>query len=148
MALTYDHGTPGIGTERTHTPRKITFGDPRLTAYLPGGKTIDGALSRDAQHTGDLDVLRPGLLMGKITTGGKYAPSIMGTAATAYTASATLLTVTAQTAVEINRRIGATGTFTMVGPPSAAGVVATTGGTYSAVNTTTGTLTITAITPG
>ena len=43
------------------------------------------------------------------------------------------------------RRIGASGTFKLTGPPTAAGAVATQAVTYSAVNTTTGVITITAL---
>jgi hypothetical protein len=61
----------------------------------------------------------------------------------AYTASATSLTTDLNTAREITRRIGASGTFKVTGPPSAGGTVATTVVTYSAVNLTTGVITIT-----
>ena len=43
------------------------------------------------------------------------------------------------------RRIGSTGTFNLIGPASAAGSNNTTQVTYSAVNTTTGVITITNI---
>lgn len=139
-------GVAGLGTEKTYTPRSVLAG--ALGAmYLPQGRIIDGSKSRDPLNTGDLDVLRNGLLMGKITSGGKYAPSVIGKTTVAYDASATAntsLTVGAATAVEIVRRIGATGTFKITGPPTAAGTVATETLTYSAVNTTTGVITITA----
>lgn len=49
------------------------------------------------------------------------------------------------TAKEIVRRIGASGTFKITGPPTAGGTVATQVVTFSAVNTATGAVTITAI---
>ena len=48
-------------------------------------------------------------------------------------------------AAEIVRRIGAAGTFKLTGPPTAGGTVATQVVTYSAVNTSTGAITITAL---
>lgn len=145
MTTAHVGGLPGPKSQRDYTPR-IVRKSVTGVRYIPGGKIIDGSLSRDILHTGNLDVLRPGLLMGKITATGLYAPSIIGTLQSAYTGvgtSVTSMTVTPATAVEINRRIGATGTFKLTGPPTAAGTVATTTITYSAVNTTTGVLTIT-----
>jgi len=139
-------GTPGVKTTRTATPRKVMNSDQGLSLH-PGGEVIDGSLSRDTGNTGDLDVLRAGLLMGKITSSGKYAPAILGNLGAAYdaTADTTSMTVTAATAVELARRIGTSGTFKLTGPPTASGTVQTVTVTYSAVNTTTGVLTITSL---
>jgi hypothetical protein len=112
---------------------------------LPGGKIIRGEKSRDPLNTGDVDVLRAGLLMGEITASGKYAPAIIGVLTEAYDKDGSLklqMTVSAATATEIVRRIGTSGTFKITGPPTAAGTVATETITYSAVNTTTGVITI------
>lgn len=135
-------GIPGISSLVTAGSREVWAGDDRQ--YKPGVHTIDGALSRDTGNTGNLDFLRAGLLMGKVTSGGKYAPSILGLTGTAY-ASGTTLNVAAATAVEIARRIGTSGTFKVTGPPSAAGTVRTATVTFSAVNTSTGDVTITAL---
>lgn len=147
MAQNYP-GIPGLGTERTVTPRTFLL-SPDGMLVLPVGKTVKGSVSRDPLNTGNVDVLRDGLLMGKITADSKYAPCIIGVLASAYDRSAspapyTAITVSAATATELVRRIGPSGTFTIVGPPSAAGVVATETVTYSAVNTTTGVITVTA----
>ena len=139
---------PGMGTERTATPRRVLLSAPQESLFMPRGRVIDGSQSRDPLHTGDLDVLRAGMLMGKRTANSLYAPSILGVTTAAYDASAsvnTQLTVGAATAVELNRRIGASGTCKLTGPPTAAGVVATQTVTYSAVNVTTGVITITAL---
>jgi hypothetical protein len=141
----YSFATPGVGTSRTHTPRQVLLGSTGAR-HLPVGKIIDGSKSRDPLNTGDLDVLRNGLPMGKITASGKYAPSVIGALTVAFTASQTMVTVSAATATEISRRIGSTGTFILTGPPAAAGTVADVTATYSAVNTSTGVITITAIT--
>ena len=130
---------PGVGTEVSATPRRILLGGEPV--YLPGGKIIDGSLSRDPLNTGDVDVLRAGLLMGKITTGGLYAPAILGKTTVAYVDNDVALTVGLPTAIEIVRRIGATGTFTVVGPATSAAVVSAATCTYSAVDVATGILT-------
>lgn len=133
-------GRPGIGSAVTATNDFVLrdgHGD-----YWPGGGTIEGTKSRDPFNSDSVYLLRPGTLMGKLTSGGYYAPSILGVTAGAIIATATSVTVSAASAVEIVRRIGSTGTLRFVGPPTAAGTVATFTETYSAVNTTTGVITI------
>lgn len=137
-------GRPGIGTTLTAQRRNIF--KSTADAYLPGGKVIDGTASRDPGNSdGDVTILRAGLVMGKITSSGYYANSILGLSVGAVAAAATSLTVPAATATEIVRRIGTSGTFKLTGPPTAAGTVATQTVTYSAVNTTTGVITCTAL---
>jgi len=136
-------GTPGISSQYTAGFRSV-WGSANDKQYKPGMHTINGSLSRDNTNTGNLDFLQAGLLMGKITSTGKYATSILGLTGTAY-ASGTTLNVAASTAVEIARRIGTSGTFKVTGPPSAAGTVRTATVTFSAVNTSTGDVTITAL---
>ena len=71
------NGLPGPGTATANAFRQfLTSIDGRV--LKPGGTTIQGANSRDPGNTGYVDTLRAGLLMGKITTGGRYAPSIIG----------------------------------------------------------------------
>lgn len=139
-------GLPGMGSDKTATPRRVVFGG--MLAQLPGGVIIDGSESRDPLNTGDLDVLRAGVLMGKRTDNDLYAPSILGVLTEAYDkdgSETTQLTVSAATAVEVVRRIGSSGTLYLTGPPAAAGTVATQTVTYSAVNVTTGVITINAL---
>ncbi len=137
-------GLPGLRARQSAT-HGIIFrqGTPY---FLAGGKLIDGAASRDPGNT-PIWVLRPGLLMGKITATGLYAPSIIGVITGAYTSGGTTLTVTAAQAAEIARRVGSSGTATLnaIGPPTANGTLATTAVTYSAVNTTTGVITVTSL---
>lgn len=146
MPLGYYFGRPGLTTEQTTQHRKI-FRDCGM--YLTSGRVIDATQSRDPGNTGDLGVLRAGLLMGKITsatfgTVGQYAPSIIGVLQSAYTSGGTEMTVTAAQAVELNRIAGSAGTSELVciGPPSAAGTVAVTALTHSGINTSTGVITI------
>lgn len=136
----YVPGMPGMRTAQSATHR-IVFYQGNWDSDLGLGRIIDGSKSRDSGNTGDLDVLRPGVLMGKITASGKYAPSIIGIMTQAQVATDTSVTVSAAQAVELVRRVGSTGTIRFVGPPSAAGTVATFTETYSAVNTTTGVIT-------
>lgn len=136
-------GTPGV---RAIVP--VEFGRVFLgnwESYLPGGKLISSN-SRDSGNTGYLSCLRAGLLMGKATSGGKYLPSILGISQNAYTSGGTTITVTAAQAVEIARRVGTSGNLTYVGPPAAAGTVAVISSVaFSAINTSTGAITVTSL---
>lgn len=139
----FNNGLPGVKTGKTATPRKVLISD-RGIQYVPGGVVIDGSKSRDTGNTGDLDVLRAGTLLGKITASGKYAPSIIGLTTALHDTSevTTTLTLPAAVVTEIQRRIGASGTFKLIGPPSAGGTVDVEVVTYSAIASST-TLTIT-----
>lgn len=136
-------GLPGVRTVKTATPRRI-FHQVNLMSGLAPGKTIDGSESRDPGNTGDEDRLRPGLLMGRITASGLWAPAIVGVTTAVYTDNDTSLTVSAATATELFRLVGSSGTaeLIIVGPPTSAGTVATAAITHSAINTSTGVLTI------
>ena len=116
---------PGVGTTISAAPRKVLL-TPDGAVFLPRGKTITGAHSRDPGNTGDIDVLRAGMLMGRRIEDNKYAPSIIGRLTAAATATNGTLTVAAAVAIEIGRRIVAgEDVFTVVGPPTDGGVVAT-----------------------
>lgn len=145
MSITPLFGRPGVSTSRT-----MGYGEVFLwaddNAFVPGGGVIDGTKSRDYGNSANLFLLRPGLLMGLVTASKKWAPSIIGVNQGAYTSGGTSLTVTAAQAVEINRRVGATGSLLYIGPPAAAGTVAVLGPiAYSAINTTTGVITTTSL---
>lgn len=134
----------GIQSDATYTPRTILW-SAQGAVHLPAGVVIDAAKSRDTANTGNVDILRPGLILGKVTASSKYAPSILGQLAALHDTSVvtTTLTLPAAIVTEIARRIGPSGTFKLVGPPTAAGTVATETVTYSAIASST-TLTITA----
>lgn len=142
----YVPGLPGMRTAKSAVHR-ICFFQGDWSSDLGGGKIINGAQSRDVTNTGDLDVLRPGTLMGKITASGKYAPSIIGAITGAYTSGGTELTVSAAAAVELDRLVGQAGTGELVaiGPPTANGTLAVTAFDHSAINTSTGVLTVTSL---
>lgn len=136
-------GMPGISTEKIARHR-VVAADGYLD-FLPGGVVLDGTKTRDPGNTDDVTRLRAGLLLGKITSSGKYTNAAYGLSAGALTNSGTALASSAAIATELLRRVGATGTFKLTGPPTAAGTVRTRTVTYSALNTTTGDITITAL---
>lgn len=137
-------GLPGPHTERGFAYRRVRTTDKGAT-YVPGGAVIDGSKSGDPGNDPYTYVLRPGLLMGKITASNKYAPSILGVTLNAEAANSVAIEVSAACATEIVRRFGSSGTFNLIGPPTAAGTVATTQVTYSAVNTVSGVITCSAL---
>ena len=138
-------GTPGVRAATSAIHKAVFKGG--ITSFLPGGKLIDGTKSRDPSNTDLTTNLQAGLVMGKITASGLYAPSILGTTTVANAAGDVIVTVSAAVAVELNRRVGGSGTFKLTGPPAAAGIVNTQVVTYSAVNTTTGVITCSALGP-
>lgn len=151
MVMAPNVGMPKFGTKKSTSPRQVSI-DGRYQ-YLPGGGIIDGTKTRNAFNTAITSTdttpfrdLWSGLLMGRVTSTGKWANSFFGYSNGALTNSGTTLTLaSAAHAVELVRRQGATGTFTLTGPPTAAGTVRTLTATYSAVDTTTGEVTITAL---
>lgn len=143
---------PGFGPgSLTLTPYRVFAKPTDQRDFLAGGSIIDGAQARDPGND-IVSELRPGLLLAKVTSTnsgattlpvvGTYAASIMGTITTALVIASSACTLTAASAVEVVRRIGATGTLILTGAPTATGVVAqSTGNVYTAVNTTTGVIT-------
>jgi len=136
-------GMPQVMTERLSTNRWVVVDS--IFAYVPGGAIIDGSKSRDYGNSDNTRGLRAGTLMGRITSGGKWANSVLGVTTVALAGSGTSITVSAASAVEIVRRIGATGTLSITGPEAAAGTVQTKTLTYSAVDTSTGVVTVSAL---
>jgi hypothetical protein len=131
---------PGVSSRTDASGRVVTL-DGR-TEYMPGRGVINGTESRDPNNTSFITTLRPGLILAKAS--GKYAPWAIGSTSGALAGDGTSVTLAAAEAVELVRRVGATGTFVLTGPPTAAGTVRQSTITYSAVNTTTGVVTVTA----
>lgn len=134
-------GTPGVSSVATAQYRTV-FETQEGKISLPGGLIIDGAKAYDVGNDPDQDVLRAGLLMGKITASNKYAPSILGVTTVAYADGDLTLTTSAGVAAYLVARIGTSGTCKLVGPSVAGGVVQVTSVAYTAVNTTTGVITV------
>ncbi len=142
MALNAIAGKPGTLTGFSATPIDVFYDSRANAKFIPGPVTIDGTKTADAANTPYTWLIRGGTLLGKDTSSGKYENSIIGKTTAAYSSGATALTVSVATAAEIVRRVGASGTLKLVGPPSAAGTVAVSAVTYSAVDTATGILTV------
>jgi hypothetical protein len=144
-------GFPGIGTSLNVIPIETFDAPTEAWDFLPAGRPIDGTATRDPGSPQNVAEARPGLLMGKISaangvvaaTVGDYGASVIGTVlTTAITSVATSLTISsAAGGAELVRRNGATGTFTLTGPPVASGVVRKLTVTYSAVSASTVTIT-------
>lgn len=125
----------------------MIYRDPwwgQFRTAIPGGGWIDVTKARDPSNVATPFLLSAGLWMGQITTGKRWAPSWIGTTTGAITGASTTLTIAAASAVELVRRIGASGTLTLTGPTAANGTARSRTITYSAVNTGTGDVTITA----
>ena len=140
-------GKPGVGTVYTASPREVFLANKSFAQFVAGPVTIDGTLSGNPLNAPYTWLLFAGTAMGRVTATGKYANSIIGTINAAYAHSGgtnTTLNTDVNTAAEIVRRIGTTGTFKLTGPPAAGGTVATQVVTFSAVNLSTGAITIAA----
>ena len=137
-------GLPGIKTTRTATHRKVRLADMGALHY-PGGFIIDGSKAGDAGNTGDLDVLRAGTMMGRITASKKWAPSFIGALTADAAGAATTIVLTPAEAVELVRRVGTSGTLTFFGGITAGATPTFFTETYSAVDTATGDVTVSAL---
>lgn len=146
MSYQNTFGLPGPQTAHAQVYNTVRLNNQGVK-YLPGGRVIDASESRDPLNTGYLTTLRPGMVMGMITATGLYAPSIIGLTTANYTSGGTSLTVSPATAVEIVRRLGSSGTAKLTSSVDATTAVVPASDqrtlTYSAVNVTTGVLTIT-----
>lgn len=132
-------GRPGIGSALEAQALNVSR-DGSLS-YFPAGGTIEGTKARDTTNTTSVLTLQAGLLMGKITTGGFWANSIIGVTSGAYTSGGTSLSTSAAAVTELVRRVGASGTFKLIGPATAGGANVTATVTYSAASGTTITIT-------
>lgn len=66
-------GTPGVGAERTVTESELLWGaDHAHNAVLWKSGVVSGA-ARDDGNTNFTTILRPGLILGKVTSGGEFA---------------------------------------------------------------------------
>lgn len=139
----------GIRQGPSITPYNIfATRDFNVPAYITSSIIIDGNATRDTGHIGAVTLLRPGLLLGKETAApNKYANSVYGLTSVAYGGNQTTINVNPAVATEIVRRAGSStsGTFNVTGPAVTGGTVRTLLATYSAVNTTTGAITVTAL---
>jgi hypothetical protein len=139
------NGKPGVLSSYSAAPRDVFLANRQFAQFVALPATIDGTLSANPLNAPFTWLLYAGTLLGRVSASGKFANSILGVTTAAYAHSGgTTISTDVNTAAEIVRRIGASGTFKLTGPPAAAGTVATQTVTFSAVNTSTGAITITA----
>lgn len=133
-----------IATAGIAVSGQINFPNPMVdgvASYKPGGGYIKGTKTRDVGNADGGTYLRSGLTMAYYLTDDRWANWSLGTISAAITGASTSLTVSAATATEITRALGANGTLVLTGPPAASGTVRQMTATYSAVGSTTVTIT-------
>lgn len=143
MSLAVHRGTPGVGTTRNASFRRAISANAE---YLQGGALVQGSKWYDNGNTGSVRTVRAGHI-AKLTSG-KLVPAVLGPTTADYTSGATEITVGVDTALALVQAVGASGTFWLLGGTSAPTTTATVLAvqvTYSAVNTSTGVITITNI---
>jgi hypothetical protein len=141
------NGKPGVQQTYSAVPREVFLANRSFAQFVAAPVTIDGTLSSNPLNAPFTWLLFAGTVMGRVTATGKYANSILGSTTAAYAhvgGTNTSLTTDVNTAAEIVRRLGTSGTLKLTGPPVAGGTVVTQVVTYSAVNPSTGVITITA----
>lgn len=136
----FPNTSPGLSAARTAAHRRVLVTE-NGALRLPTSKLVKGSVSRDPGNTGNVDVLRAGVLLGKITASGLYAPSVIGLLDEAVDNAETAIDIPSAVATEITRRIGSSGTCKFIGPPTAAGTVRALTVTYSAVGASSMTIT-------
>ena len=156
MASTPYTTAPGSASVSTLNYRNVWYNGSGAM-FAPTNAQIDSSNARDTFNTSDVTVLEAGLLMGKITAAsfantngtnvGMYSNSFYGLVSTAAPATNTTVYVASAVATEVARQItanaGSAINVKFIGPPSAAGTVATFTGTVSAGSGTS--LTVTAL---
>jgi len=133
--------TPGVYTGHASTHKVVCLKDP---LYSPKPVIVDGTFARDPTNTAEIRNLQPGVILGKITSGGLYAPSIIGLVTADAAGAATHLIVSVATATELVRRRGSNGTFNLNYSIDGTTAVVTVTVAFSAVAISTGDITITA----
>ena len=134
-------GQPGIQAGNT-VAYGYVFKQPEDVKYIPGGGTLLST-SQDWSNTGSPLTLRAGLPVGRQASTGEWAPCWMGSLSVALGGAQTTLTTSPASATELVRRVGTSGTFALIGPPTPGGLAREFTVTFSAVNPATGAVTIT-----
>jgi hypothetical protein len=138
-------GKPGVVGNYDSQPREVFYSGREFAQFWAPPVTVDGTNSSNPLNAPYTWLLWAGTLMGRVTATSKYANSVLGLTTVAAASAGTSVTTDVNTAAEIVRRIGASGAFKLTGPPTAGGTVATETVTYSAVNTSTGVITCSAL---
>jgi hypothetical protein len=138
------NGKPGVLGNYTATPREVFYSGREKAQFVAAPVTVDGTLTSCPFNAPYVFQILAGTLMGRVTATKKFANSVIGLSSHALASTDTSLLTDVNTAAEIVRRLGASGTLKLTAPPTAGGTVATQVVTFSAVNTSTGAITITA----
>lgn len=137
-------GLPGVGAVTYQSqPRNVFYQGEQFSRMLAGPLTIDGTACSNPDNSPYDWLLFAGTILGRNTATKKYETSIIGLTSGAIAAGAEALSVSVAVAKEIVRRIGTSGQLKLIGPPTAAGIVAVQVLSFTAVNTGTGAITIT-----
>ena len=136
---------PGVQVLFQSQPRDVFFNESEAATYMSPPPAIDGNASGNGANQPYNWYLWGGQIVGRETASDIWATSIIGLSTVALTTSATTLVTDVGTATELARRTTAQGatTFTLTGPPTAGGTVASSTVTFSAINTSNGHITIT-----
>jgi len=148
MFTTNPQAQPGVYGPYTSQPRTLIYSDFEKVQRVSVPLVIDGTNSSWATNSPYTWLLPAGMLFGRNSTSKKYAPSVLGQTTANYVSGGTTVTTDANTAAYLASRLGASGTFNITGPAAASTAAASTSTTlvtYSAVNTTTGAITVTNI---
>lgn len=140
-------GLPGVGKSVFATPRDIYYTHPVSPEFAPFPVVLDGSKNYNAANAPYTFIAWAGTFIGRETANSLWAPSIIGLTNAALGGGQTTLSTDTGTAAYLNNRVGASGTFNLTGPNvpgSAGGVVRVRLITYSAINLSTGAITITA----
>ena len=138
---------PGVVADYQGAPIDIFYSGREAVKYMAAPLTVDGTLTNNPLNSPFQYWIFAGTLMGRVTSTKKYANSIIGPTNSAYTSGGTTLVASANTVAEVVRRFGSSGTFTLLGPATAGGVIASPNQvvTYSAASGTSITITSTGI---
>jgi hypothetical protein len=138
------NGKPGVLLNLTAQPREVFYSGRERAQFVAVPVTVDGNLTSCPFNAPYVFQILAGMLMGRVTATYKFTNSVIGLTGSATASGATTIQTDVNTAAEIVRRIGTTGTFILTGPPVASGTVASQTVTYTAVNTSTGAITCSA----
>jgi len=142
-------GLPGVGNTVFATPRDIYYSRPTIVDLFPLPIVLDGTKCFNELNAPYTFLAWAGTFIGRETanSSGLWAPSIIGLTTAALGGGQTTLSVSPATAQGLVSRIGSSGTLTLTGAPTPNGpssAVRQRTITFSAVNTTTGAITISA----
>lgn len=138
-------GKPGVVGNYYSQEREVFYSGREFAQFYAPPLTVDGTASSNPLNAPYVWLLWAGMPLGKITATQKFANSILGLTTVAYTSGGTSLTTDVNTAAEIVRRLGTSGTLTLTGGTTAGATPVVYTVTYSTVNLTTGVVTVTNI---